>query len=361
MVEPTPIPVANLRLDIQNPRLSVPNEGQRETLREIAHLQGSKLRALAQDIVEYGLNPSDLSIVTALESEGDRFVVLDGNRRLAAIRALENPEVVDGVVEPAVLRALRRLNEQYRENPIEAIPCLVVENRTEATHWLELRHTGERDGAGPVLWGAQESARFRSRGGRAELHTQALDFLEARGDLSPDRRKKVRASTYQRLLGTPEVRSRLGIAMRSGRLEALADEEEVARALLHVANDIADGNVKVADVYTADQRRAYARELPESVVVVPVRESGAGVPLRAAGEAPPRKPGRRSGPARPKARSPDTKGLCARHRGFSPPRYRARVSPLEPGVPPECDQRVATRLPGAQRGLVHHRRRTECA
>ena len=69
MVESVAIPIANLRLDSENPRLSTPNSGQRETFREMARLQGPKLRVLAQDIVEYGLDPSELTIVTRLDGD----------------------------------------------------------------------------------------------------------------------------------------------------------------------------------------------------------------------------------------------------------------------------------------------------
>ena len=115
--------------------------------------------------------------------------------------------------------------------------------------------------------------------GNTEPHNQALNFLELRGDLSPERRRKVRATTFKRLLGTPYVRERLGIDLVDGTLRARGDKEAVAKALLHVARDIADGSIKVHDVYNVDQREKYADELPESVVVSLTRELGAGVPL----------------------------------------------------------------------------------
>ena len=279
MAESVTIPVVNLRLDPENPRLSTRNNGQRETLRELAKLQGTKLRVLAEDILEYGLDPSELTIVARLEDEDDRFVVLDGNRRLTAIRALESPELVDGVVTTAVLRALRTLSRRYHDNPIEGVPCVIVRDRDDARHWLELRHMGERGGAGSVLWGSQESARFRARTEDPEPHIQALDFLQARGDLLPERRAQIPATTYRRLLGTPYVRERLGIEVSKGTLKALADEDSVARALLHVANDIADREINVGDVYTAKDRKDYADKLPESILVPLTREPGTGVPL----------------------------------------------------------------------------------
>lgn len=301
MAQTTTIPVANLQLDTENPRLSTPNSGQRETLRELASLQGTKLRVLAEDIVKHGLDPSELTIVAKLKRTDNRYVVLDGNRRLSAIKVLENPESVDGAIGASLLKTMRRLSERYQQDPIANIDCVVVKDREDARHWLELRHTGEQQGAGRVLWGSQESARFRAQDADPEPHIQALDFLESRGDLSQKQRRKIPSTTYRRLLGTPYVRQRLGVELEKGILKALADEDAVAKALMHVANDISQGNIKVRDVYTVSQRERYADELPQSVVAQLTRDSGAGVALGEGATAPAAKPRRKPSQA-PKKR-----------------------------------------------------------
>ena len=84
MSDPTLVPVADLLLDEQNPRLATPNQGQASTIRAIAESQGSRLLVLADDIVEHGLDPSHLFIVM---EENQRYIVLDGNRRAAALKA----------------------------------------------------------------------------------------------------------------------------------------------------------------------------------------------------------------------------------------------------------------------------------
>ena len=163
MAEIVDIPISNLLFDEENPRLASPNQGQRETLRMLATNQGAKLRVLTQDILTYGLDPSELIIVMNVESAENRFVVLDGNRRLAALRALENPESVEGAVTKTVFNTLRRLSKEYQKEGLGSAQCVVVNDSEEARHWIELRHMGERGGAGSVLWGSEESARFRAR------------------------------------------------------------------------------------------------------------------------------------------------------------------------------------------------------
>ena len=265
MAETLAIRPSDLVFDSQNPRLVQPNVGQREIFRSLANLQQRKILFLAKDILRFGVNPSDLLIVMREAKARNRFVALEGNRRLAALRALENPEPLVGAVDDVVIKELRQLSRSYQEDPTEYVNCSVVKDRDEAKHWIELRHTGQNRGAGVVPWGSEESARFSARSGETEPHIQALDFLESHG-LGPQTRASVPVTSFRRLLGTPEVRAKLGIDVRNKQLEILGNTRTVGRALLHIAKDLAEGDTKVADIYTKKQRIAYIKKLPKSLL-----------------------------------------------------------------------------------------------
>ncbi|HEV2381856.1 MAG TPA: hypothetical protein VG206_18965 [Terriglobia bacterium] len=283
MPELLELPLSDILIDAQNPRLLQPNVGQRDALRAIAHHQGKRLPALAKDIVDYGLNPAELSIVMPLGDMRNKYVILEGNRRLTALRALENPDIFVDAITAGALNQLRKLSRRYQAAPIDSIPCVIVKDREEARHWIELRHTGFRGGAGLIPWSSEDTARFRARGGPVEAHLQALDFLESRGDLTPEERRKVPVTSFKRLIGTPAVRAQLGIEVREGRVKALAGEQYVAKALLHVARDLASRKTKVTDIYTQPQREAYAAKLPADIRVATALPSGHGVDLTVGG------------------------------------------------------------------------------
>ena len=266
----------DLLIDTENPRLPQPNVGQRDALRAFASHEPGKLIALAKDIVGYGLNPTELSIVMPFNDDLRRYIILEGNRRLTALKALENPEWLVGAMPPTSVDEMRSLARQYQENPIESLQCIVVADREEARHWMELRHTGgQNNGASVVPWGSDDAARFRARSGNFEFHTQALNLLEDAGQLTPAERRKVKATSLKRLLGTPEVRAKLGIESRDGKLAIVGDEKRVVKALKHVVNDLE--TLKVKDIYTQDKRIAYADALPSSVVVPPLGKGSTAV------------------------------------------------------------------------------------
>ncbi len=302
MAETNMVQLAALLIDAQNPRLPQPNVGQREALRAIATNQGRKLQVLAKDIVRNGLNPADLPIVTPFQDDLNRFLVLEGNRRIAALKALENPDSLMDAVPKGVLTEIRRLSKDYQSAPIDSVQCVVVKDRDEARHWIELRHTGENQGAGIVPWASEDATRFRARSGGLEIHSQALDFLETRGDLTPEQRRNVPATSFKRLIETPEVRTKLGIEVQGGKLNLLADAKQVAKALLYIANDLASGNTKVGSIYTKQQRLDYAQRLPRDIVVAPTMKSGQGVDISGGGASAKPKQQRAAKAAKPRDR-----------------------------------------------------------
>lgn len=279
MSETIQISPVDLLIDEQNPRISQPNAGQHKALQSLAGILQKKLQKLADHIVNNGINPADLPIVMPVKDDLKRYVVLEGNRRLAALRALENPESVSGSVPAGVLNAIRKLSRTYQNNPIEHISCVVMKDREEARPWIELRHTGENEGAGVVPWGHEESGRFRARSGVFPIQTQALNFLESRGDLTLEARQKIPVTSLKRLIDTPEVRAKMGLEVEGGKLSMLAGEKHVAKALMYVVNRLSTGKTKVTDIYTRDQRVDFANKLPADVVVTPTLKSGNGVPV----------------------------------------------------------------------------------
>jgi hypothetical protein len=277
MAEPLSIPISSILIDAENPRLSKPNVGQREALRELAQEQQGRLIKLAEHIVEHGPNLSELPIVMPFDER--RYVVLEGNRRLAAYRGLENPDSLVGALTPTLVAALRKLSAIYQQNPVESLNCLLVKDREEARPWIELRHTAGNEGAGVVKWNAGEAARFRARTVR-ELppHIQVLEFLENRGDLTPEERRKAPTASLYRLFGTAAIREKLGVDIKDKQLIILGDEGKVAKALLYVVKQFITGEKKTVDIYTKDDREKYANALPAAIVVKPSAKAGRPIP-----------------------------------------------------------------------------------
>lgn len=253
--------LSSLFLDVENPRLDNPQESQVEAVRALisASKQKQKLVSLAKDIALHGINPSEAMIVTA--SGTNQYVVLEGNRRLAAIKLLENPDSFKGLFSDKVQTTLQRLSREYQKKPIQMIQCVIARDRDEARHWIELRHEGEQGGAGVVRWGTIEAARFRQIYGQKEIHLQVLDFLQDQGLLEPEERHGVPITSVKRVVEDAYAREKLGYEINRGEFIPGEDKLHLASLLKRVVDDISSGRKKVRDIYHKEDRIGYIDEL----------------------------------------------------------------------------------------------------
>ena len=132
--------LSNLYLDLQNPRYEE-QRSQNEALNTIAGEQKEKLLVLLRDIIANGLNPSDIPIVMPDKERVNGYVVLEGNRRIAALKLFKKPSILTSA---SLKQKYSKLNEKHKGNIVKSIECLVVENREEANLWIdEWRRHGE--------------------------------------------------------------------------------------------------------------------------------------------------------------------------------------------------------------------------
>lgn len=256
------VPLSSLELDLENARLPEEQKSQAAALYALANQQGSRLIALAKDIVNKGLDP--LVNIAAIEDKvTGRYRILEGNRRVAAVMALETPTLVEGALDPKLYRTLRELSDRFHKNPIKEVECKVFDDEEELEHWVRLRHTGMNEGAGLVEWGGNEKDRYNSRHTGRSPAGQILDFVQSNGvDIQSDKLRSGIITSLTRLLGTPEVREKLGIDVVNGKVTSMYPPEELLKGFTYVVDQLRTGKTKVRDIYTADQRREFSRKIP---------------------------------------------------------------------------------------------------
>lgn len=144
-------------LDPQNPRLPDGTSNDKEAINRLLAEGYEQLLALARDLMERGeANPAELPIVL---KDGTKFVVLEGNRRFAALKLLSDPKFADASSHQVAFERVRKKGGQ----PPKSVYCAVVASREEADYWITLRHTGANDGIGVRGWSAEQNARHRRR------------------------------------------------------------------------------------------------------------------------------------------------------------------------------------------------------
>ena len=264
---PKEVPVSDLLLDQRNARFDSEQPNQQATLLKLAADPEINVVEIAADIVEQrSTDPTMLLAVVPSQDNTGRYIVLEGNRRVAALKGLENPSLLTPALSAKEQRRLLKLSEEFASHPISTILCRPFEDESEARHWITLRHTGRNKGRGLLEWGSEGKDRYTARHGQKSPAGQVLDFVREQGTLSDGAREsKVGILTnIKRLIGTPEVRERLGIDIIEGKVLSHFPPAEIARSLSRLAEDLLSKDVKVKDIYHRDDRIKYANSLPSS-------------------------------------------------------------------------------------------------
>ncbi len=264
------INVTLLLLNQRNPRFDI-QQGQREAIKIMLQDQGDKLFRLANDIVESGTNPSDLPMVRPSEKDKNMYEVLEGNRRITAIKILIEPELANLVGSEAIAKRYKELSKAFRKNPIDKLNCVIFSNDDSPDHWVELKHTGENQGVGTVGWDGTAKARFRERRGRPNPALQVLDFIQDNAKL--DRKtqksldnKNVSVTNLNRLLGDPYVRDFLGLEIEDGTVHAKLNPKEMIKGLTKIIKDLANKEITVSDIYHKGDREEYIEDFPRQFI-----------------------------------------------------------------------------------------------
>lgn len=123
--------IDKLLLDSENPRIGGA-ESQRDALQKILDDQEEKLFALAEHIVDEGLSPIDRLLVLREKEGSDRFIALEGNRRVAALKILVNPHMLTSLQTKASLqKRFEGLAKRFDRKEIEPIACFEVAHRDD--------------------------------------------------------------------------------------------------------------------------------------------------------------------------------------------------------------------------------------
>ncbi|NQT67445.1 MAG: hypothetical protein HQ569_07720 [Actinobacteria bacterium] len=233
-----------------------PVENEEKAIDIMIKRKGVEILNLGKHIAEYGLD--EAKSIRVLEVN-KKFLVLDGNRRITALKCLHSPNIIK---DSKIRKCFQELSRKYKNSLLKKVNCYVYPNEYSSSMWIKLEHTGKNNGIGQDQWGAPEKERFDQKfGGKVTLAMQAIDFLRDNNtEINSD---KLKISTINRLFSDPNVRDYIGIDQSEGNLRLKASEKEVVDRLKTVFKKVEDENIKVKKVYDKEDRKIFIEELFE--------------------------------------------------------------------------------------------------
>lgn len=145
--EVTLIKVSDLKFDPSNPRLPVRMQDQEAEAVFDYMLRNGNIVELMVSIGEMGYSSAEPLLVVPDEKEEGKYVVVEGNRRLTALKLLLNPSLAK-VKKLTVAETANRAVHKPTE-----VPTLVYTERNDVLEYLGYRHI-----TGTKAWGSLQKA-----------------------------------------------------------------------------------------------------------------------------------------------------------------------------------------------------------
>ena len=259
------VPVSDLLLDLENPRIRLLGaSNQAQAIAQIYLTKGEQLYRLARDICENGLTP--MPIVTSDSPDGSGLIVKDGNRRVAALKLLRQPDLLP---DKQGRQRFLRLRKQCA-NPIpDQLTVHHSDNLQRISLYIDRLHTGTGQGEGQLEWSAVEKALFELDQGRRGQNELAARLLRLALTLEIPFGPEFPITNLTRLVNIERLQH-LGIRVSDGgNLEIVDDKDivtqrlrtlinEVDRNIIHVRRDGSQGSI-----YSQEDQEVYLATLLE--------------------------------------------------------------------------------------------------
>ncbi len=261
--------IEDLQLDLQNPRL-VEADTQLGALKALIDIGPSYFRTLMNSIKDHGLDPGDAFYVLEDEEDDDLYVVVDGNRRLAALRVLNEPSILKSLdLTDAELKMLTGAAQGYIPGTIDEVECVLFDDRKSADLWIERRHGRDLNGAGRLVWGPLEIERFQ----RDHTNLDVIGFVERNTSLSSADWATIKkavennSSSLNRFLSNRAFRRLIGLTVTTetddSKVPYFTTAAETVIAILEkVFVDIRDKRINTRSYNTAEEIEGYIDQLP---------------------------------------------------------------------------------------------------
>lgn len=190
----------------ENPRHAIGNN-EADTLKKLFDAVGTQyMLNLAEDIQKHGLLGNQQIVVVYSESI-KKYVVYEGNRRVAAIKLLMNP---DGFkfLEKATIDKAKRMSKN--SDIVDTLECYVTDE-DEAFFIMERVHSGEDKGRGTKEWGAREKDTFQVRRNNVKNLSYLIDYYVRKYYDGLDITTILSFTTIQRIFNNREIRKTIGL------------------------------------------------------------------------------------------------------------------------------------------------------
>lgn len=231
-----------LYLWLDNPRLLTPQTDEMRCFEQL--MSDNRFMALLNDIAKNGIGISPI-VISSTDDTG--YWVRDGNRRVAALKLLDAPEICPSGFK-GVQKSIRSLSDKHKKNIPKQIECLYSDDEKAIQKYLFSTHTGEQGGIGQVDWNALMQAAFDYESGVNGKYSLSYRLLLLGKSYGFRFDNDFPITTLDRLpLADFCKRSKISVPKNVQKsLTIKNDSQSVIDAVVRVLSDVGDKNISVS-------------------------------------------------------------------------------------------------------------------
>lgn len=169
-----PISVVDIKLDTTNYRYFDQLDTQESCIAAMLNDQKAYIINLATDIAEMG-NLTPQPIVITKDTDGN-WVVRDGNRRITALKLLNQPELCRDNHTAKV--KIKGIIKRHGNGFPKEIECLTCEDEQTVRDYISRQHGGLQEGVGQKQWDAVNKAHYAQDNGGKTQNERALHLMK---------------------------------------------------------------------------------------------------------------------------------------------------------------------------------------
>ncbi|NRB57726.1 MAG: hypothetical protein HRU39_17355 [Salinicola sp.] len=264
------IPLELIKLDQENVRFGGDvAQNQREAIELLMAdpNDAKKLLRLTEHISLNGLDPTELQLVTPQGIDGE-FIVLEGNRRLTALKLLQKPDLCP---DESLIKSFLAIRAKMEDEAPREIECSVVASREDGDVWLEIKHTGENGGVGRVGWDPDIRDERRARQtGVESVGRQIRKLMEQHAFLFEDKAlhdvRHIHVTTLTRLFSSKPAQETLGLKLENKVIIPQYEMRLISPSLSFVVSMFVDHGYNVNDVRANEDRKKFLSHIPPELL-----------------------------------------------------------------------------------------------
>lgn len=227
-----------------NPRHDV-GKNEIDTLEKLFNAVGTQyMLNLASDIQENGLLGNQ-HIVVVYSEKLDKYVVYEGNRRVAALKLLLHTSHFKFLGRETI----KKVKEISQKATIrDELDCYVT-NEEDAFFIMERIHSGEDRGRGIKKWGAREKENFQVRKNNVKKLSYLIDEYVRRYNEGLEITSILPFTTIQRIFNNREVKNQIGLDVENESTFTPERMEIVVEASKWIVRDAEMSGMSVTRLY----------------------------------------------------------------------------------------------------------------